>query len=53
MNTTDRVLKWVGVGTLAFGAVPFAAVLVREVPGMVREVKIDLMGFRGGWKQAH
>jgi len=53
MNSMDRALKWVGIGTLALGVAPVTAVLVREIPGMVREVKIARMGFRGGWKQAH
>jgi hypothetical protein len=52
-NGMDRALKWVGVGTLTLGALPVTAVLVREIPGMIREVKIARMGFRGGWKQAH
>ena len=53
MNTMNRVLKWIGVGTLVLGVLPVTAVLVREIPGMLREVKIARMGFRGGWKQAH
>lgn len=53
MSNTDRVLKWIGVGTLVLGVLPVTAVLVREIPGMIREVKIARMGFRGGWKQAH
>lgn len=53
MTTTDRVLKWIGVGTLALGVLPVTLVLVREVPGMIREIKIAKMGFVGGWKQAH
>lgn len=53
MNTMNRVLKWIGVGTLGLGVLPVTAVLVREIPGMLREVKIARMGFRGGWKQAH
>lgn len=53
MNTMNRILKWIGVGTLVLGVLPVTAVLVREIPGMLREVKIARMGFRGGWKQAH
>lgn len=53
MSNTDRVLKWIGAGTLVLGVLPVTAVLVREIPGMIREVKIARMGFRGGWKQAH
>jgi hypothetical protein len=53
MSNTNRVLKWIGVGTLVFGVLPVTAVLAREVPGMIREIKIAKMGFRGGWKQAH
>jgi hypothetical protein len=53
MNDMDRALKWVGMGTLVLGMLPLTAVLVREVPGMIREVKLARMGFRGGWKQAH
>ena len=53
MNRTNRLLRWVGVGTLVFGVLPVVTVLVREVPGMIREIKIARMGLRGGWKQAH
>jgi hypothetical protein len=53
MNTINRALKWLGVATLVLGVLPLTGVLVREIPGMVREVKIARMGFRGGWKQAH
>ena len=53
MITTTRVLKWIGVATLVLGVLPLTGVLVREVPGMIREVKIARMGFVGGWKQAH
>jgi len=53
MNTMNRVLKWIGVGTLVLGVLPVTAVLVLEIPGMIREIKIARMGFRGGWKQAH
>jgi hypothetical protein len=53
MTNTDRALKWIGVGTVVLGALPFAVIVLRDVPGMIREVKIDRMGMRGGWKQAH
>lgn len=53
MSTTDRVLKWIGVGALVFGVLPVAAVVARDLPGILREVKIARMGFVGGWKQAH
>ena len=53
MSQTDRVLRWAGAATLTFGALPLLVVLGREVPGMIREIKIAQMGFRGGWKQAH
>ena len=53
MSRTDQTLKWLGVGTLVLGVLPLTAVLVREIPGMVREVRIARMGFVGGWKQAH
>lgn len=49
----DEVLKWIGVGTLVLVVLPVVAITLRDIPGMIREVKIDLMGFRGGWKQAH
>lgn len=53
MSKTDRILKWIGVGTLVFGVLPVAVILARDVPGMIREIKMDKMGMRGGWKQAH
>jgi len=53
MDTTNRVLRWVGGATLVLAVAPLTAVLVREIPGMIREVKIARMGFVGGWKQAH
>jgi hypothetical protein len=53
MNTMDKALKWIGIGTLVLGVLPVTAVLVREIPGMMREIRIARMGFRGGWKQAH
>jgi hypothetical protein len=53
MSQTDRVLKWLGAATLALAVLPLLVVLGREVPGMIREIKIAQMGFRGGWKQAH
>jgi len=49
----SRAFKWIGITTVVFAIVPFAAILVRDVPGMIREVKIDKMGLRGGWRQAH
>jgi hypothetical protein len=53
MSRTDPVLKWMGAATLALVILPLLVVLGREVPGMIREIKIATMGFRGGWKQAH
>ena len=53
MTNSDRIFKWIGVGAVVFGVVPFVVILLRDVPGMIREVKIDRMGLRGGWKQAH
>jgi hypothetical protein len=53
MSTINRVLKWTGGAALVLGVLPLTAVLVREIPGMIREVKIARMGFVGGWKQAH
>lgn len=49
----DQVLKWIGAGTLLFGVLPVAAITARDIPGIIREVKIDMMGWKGGWKQAH
>jgi hypothetical protein len=53
MSQTDRVLKWTGAAALVLGVLPLLLVLGREVPGMIREIKIAQMGFRGGWRQAH
>lgn len=53
LSKTDRALKWIGVGTLVFGVLPVVAITARDIPGIIREVKIDMMGMRGGWKQAH
>jgi hypothetical protein len=53
MTGIDRALKRAGVATLVLGVLPLTGVLVREIPGMIREVKIARMGFVGGWRQAH
>jgi hypothetical protein len=52
-NRTDRILKWIGVGTLVFGVLPIVVITARDIPGMIREIKIEMMGQKGGWKQAH
>jgi hypothetical protein len=52
-SKTDQILKWIGVGTLVFGVLPVVAITVRDIPGIIREIKIDMMGWKGGWKQAH
>lgn len=49
----EQALKWIGAGTIVFGVLPVAAILVRDIPGIIRELKIERMGWRGGWKQAH
>jgi hypothetical protein len=53
MSKTDRVLKWTGAGVLLFVVLPVIVIIARDVPGMIREVKMDKMGFKGGWKQGH
>jgi len=53
MSKTDQVFKWIGVATVVFGVVPFVGVLLMDAPGAVRELKIEMMGNKGGWKQAH
>jgi hypothetical protein len=53
MSKTDKMLRSIGIATLALGAFPVALVIVRDIPGMMRELKIAKMGARGGWKQAH
>jgi hypothetical protein len=53
MTRTDRILKWIGVGTLLFGVLPVVAVTAGDIPGIIREIKIEMMGQKGGWKQAH
>lgn len=52
-NRTDQILKWIGVGTLVFGVLPVVAIIARDIPGIIREIKIEMMGQKGGWKQAH
>jgi hypothetical protein len=53
MNRTERVLAWIGAGVLLLVVLPVIVITARDVPGMIREVKMDKMGFKGGWKQAH
>jgi hypothetical protein len=53
MTGTDKILKWIGVGALLFGVLPVVAVTARDIPGIIREIKIEMMGQKGGWKQAH
>jgi hypothetical protein len=53
VSTPDRILKWIGVGALVFGALPVAIIAAREMPGIIRELKLMTMGGKGGWKQAH
>ena len=53
LSTSDRILKWIGVGTLVFGVLPVAVIVAREIPGIIREIKVLTMGGKGGWKQAH
>jgi hypothetical protein len=53
MSRTDQILKWIGAGALLFIVLPVIVIIARDVPGMIREVKMDKMGFKGGWKQAH
>jgi hypothetical protein len=53
MSRTERVLAWIGAGVLLLVVLPVIVIIARDVPGMIREVKMDKMGFKGGWKQAH
>ena len=52
MSRTDQFLKWIGVVALGAG-LGVVAIAARDLPGIVRELKIARMGFVGGWKQAH
>jgi hypothetical protein len=49
----DRILKWIGVGTVVFGVLPVAAIVAWEIPRIIRDLKVGTMGWKGGWKQAH
>ena len=53
MSNINRALKWMGVAALVLGVLPVTGVLIREIPGAIREIKIARMGFVGGGKQAH
>jgi hypothetical protein len=53
MTRTDHILKWIGAGTLLMIVLPIVAITARDIPGAIREIKIGLMGWKGGWKQAH
>jgi hypothetical protein len=53
MSRTDKILKWTGACALAFVVLPVLMIIARDVPGMIRELKMDKMGMKGGWKQAH
>lgn len=53
MTRTDQVLKWIGAGTLLLIVLPIVVITARDIPGVIREIKIERMGWKGGWKQAH
>jgi hypothetical protein len=53
LSAPDRILKWMGVGTLVFGVLPVAAIVAWEIPRIIRNLRIGTMGGKGGWKQAH
>lgn len=53
MSKGEQTLKWIGLATVVFSGLVVVGEAIREAPGGVREVKIQMMGHNGGWKKAH